>query len=64
MTDGFRPIFVPIVPEAAVPAPEAASPPSSPLIEVALAGAVLRVAPGTDGGLLATVLRAVRASAA
>ena len=56
--------FVPIVPEAAVPAPEAASPPSSPLIEVALAGAVLRVAPGTDGGLLATVLRAVRASAA
>ena len=56
--------FVPIVPEAPVPAPEAASPPSSPLIEVALAGAVLRVAPGTDGGLLATVLRAVRASAA
>jgi hypothetical protein len=29
-----------------------------------LAGAVLRVAPGTDGDLLAAVLRAVRASAA
>jgi transposase len=57
--------FVPIVPEAPVPAPGRASPPpSSPLIEVALAGAVLRVAPGTDGDLLATVLRAVRASVA
>jgi hypothetical protein len=31
---------------------------------VALAGAVPRVAPGTDGALLATVLRATRASAA
>ena len=57
--------FVPIVPEAPVPAPEPAlPPPSSPSIEVALAGAVLRVVPGTDGDLLATVPRAVRASAA
>jgi hypothetical protein len=31
---------------------------------VKLAGAVLRVAPGTDEGLLATVLRAIRTSAA
>ncbi len=58
--------FVPIVPETPMPVPEPTGlpPPSSPSIEVELAGAVLRVAPGTDGGLLATVLRAVRASAA
>lgn len=57
--------FVPIVPGAPAPAREPAlPPPSSPLVEVALAGVVLRVAPGTDGDLLATVLRAVRASAA
>ena len=57
--------FVPIEQGAPVPAPEPAlPPPSSPSIEVTLAGAVLRVAPGTDGDLLATVLRAVRASAA
>jgi hypothetical protein len=47
------------VPEVVPPAADL-----SPSIEVALAGAVPRVAPGTDGGLLATVLRAIRASAA
>ena len=36
----------------------------APSIEVKLAGAVLRVAPGTDADLLTTVLRAIRASAA
>ena len=58
------PDFVPIVAE--VPAPEPASAPtrSPPTIEVKLAGAVLRIAPGTDGELLTTVLRAIRASAA
>jgi transposase len=58
--------FVPIVAEAPVPTPEpeAAPPPAGPAIEVKLAGAVLRVAPGTDGALLAMVLRAVRVSAA
>jgi transposase len=35
-----------------------------PSIEVKLAGAVLRVAPGTDMDLLTAVLRAIRASAA
>jgi transposase len=34
-----------------------------PPIEVKLAGAVLRIVPGTDAALLTTVLRAVRASA-
>ena len=34
-----------------------------PVIEVEVAGAVVRVSPGLDGGLLAMVLRAVRASA-
>jgi transposase len=45
--------FVPVVAEA--PAAEAG-------IEVVLAGAVVRVSPGVDPGLLSAVLRAVRAS--
>jgi len=58
--------FVPIVAAAAVAVPGsvAASTCPSPSIEVELAGAVLRVSPGTDAELLATVLRAIRASAA
>lgn len=53
--------FVPIVaePPTVVPARSA-----SPSIKVELAGAVLRITPGTDGELLMTVLRAIRASAA
>ena len=50
--------FVPIVaepPAAEVSAPEA-------LVEVVLAGAVVRVSPGVDPALLSAVLRAVRAS--
>ena len=50
--------FVPIVTETA---PSEASP--APIIEVKLAGAVVRVACGMDGALLTAVLRAVRASA-
>jgi transposase len=58
--------FVPIVPATSmhVPEPPAAPACSSPSIEVELAGAVLRVVPGTDADLLTTVLRAIRASAA
>lgn len=61
------PDFVPIVPEPSVAAPEPAGP-TAPAratapIEVKLAGAVLRVAPGTDMELLTAVLRAIRASA-
>jgi transposase len=52
------PQFVPIVAEP--PAAEPAS--SGAAIEVALAGAVVRVSPGADPALLAAVLRAVRAS--
>ena len=61
-----EPAFVPIVAEASGPPPEPAAAPAriAPAIEVKLAGAVLRVAPGTDGELLTTVLRAIRASAA
>jgi transposase len=59
--------FVPIVPEAPPampdPAPSATPRSSAPAIEVKLAGAVLRVPPGTDAALLTAVLRAVRASA-
>ena len=50
--------FVPVVAEA----PTAAAP--TPPIEVKLAGAVLRIPPGTDADLLTAVLRAIRASAA
>ena len=60
--------FVPILPEPpeAAPEPTASTVPARPTapIEVKLAGAVLRVAPGTDMDLLTSVLRAVRASAA
>jgi transposase len=50
--------FVPVVPPA--------MPPSSPgpPIQVKLAGAVLRIAPGTDAALLTMVLRAIKGSAA
>ena len=56
------PAFVPILAEAA---PMMSKPPTpmQATIEVKLAGAVVRVAPGTDGALLTSVLRAVRASA-
>lgn len=62
-----EPAFVPIVAET--PAPSSPEPVAAPTrataaIEVKLAGAVLRVAPGTDGELLTMVLRAIRASAA
>jgi transposase len=50
--------FVPIVAEAV---PSEAS--TVPVIEVELAGAVVRVAGGMDGSFLTAVLRAVRASA-
>ena len=56
------PDFVPILAEPAVSAavPEATS---VPVIEVEVAGAVVRVPPGMDAALLRSVLRAVRASA-
>ena len=53
------PQFVPIVAEP--PAAEPAS--SGAAIEVKLAGALLRVPPGTDVDLLTAGLRAIRASA-
>ncbi len=56
--------FVPIVAEAATPEPTVAPVATVPAIEVRLAGAVLRVEPGTDRELLAMVLQAIRASAA
>ena len=59
------PAFVPILAGNGVPVeiPPAAACAPAPLIEVELAGAVVRVAAGTDARLLASVLRAVRASA-
>ncbi len=58
--------FVPIVPEPPSSMLDAAASSArpGPSLEVQLAGAVLRVAPGMDAELLTVVLRAVRASAA
>lgn len=53
--------FVPIMAE---PTDQVAGRAGVPPIEVQLAGTVLRIAPGTDGEVLTTVLRAIRASAA
>ena len=56
------PPFVPLV--AAAASTPASLPPSAPAgIEIRIAGAVVRAAPGTDAEHLATVLRAVRRSA-
>jgi transposase len=54
----------PMVAETAQSTPTMTALPSAPAVEVTLAGAVVRVASGTDGALLTAVLRAVRASAA
>ena len=50
--------FVPILAEP----PAAAGAAAGPGLEVVLAGAVVRVSPGVDPGLLSAVLRAVRVS--
>ena len=66
-TAPVEPAFVPILaetPSLSSPEPAAAPARATPPIEIKLAGAVLRVAPGTDGDLLTTVLRAIRASTA
>lgn len=60
-----EPAFVPIVAETpALSLPEPAPARATSSIEIKLAGAVLRVAPGTDGELLTMVLRAIRSSTA
>jgi transposase len=65
------PAFVPVVPvvpdtPATVPEAGVSTTPArpAPQIEVKLAGAALRIPPGTDVDLLTAVLRAIRASAA
>ena len=50
--------FVPVVAEP--PGAEVAA--SEAIVEVVLGGAVVRISPGVDPGLLSAVLRAVRAS--
>ena len=59
------PNFVPLMTDVAPPSPaQRATPPSgTPVIEVSLAGAVVRVASVNDVAQLTAVLRAVRASA-
>jgi transposase len=56
--------FVPITTDVPLPTPVARATSATPAIEVALAGAVVRVVPGMDDATqLTAVLRAVRASA-
>jgi transposase len=55
--------FVPIVTEAPQLAAHRHAPPAAPIIEVKLAGAVVRVSDLADGAQLTVVLRAIRASA-
>jgi transposase len=65
VADDRHATFVPLVMEAQPPPPSAPiSEATMPTVEVRLAGAVVRVAVGTDAALLTAVLRAVRASAA
>ena len=61
-SNAAEPAFVPIVTDA-MPVREAAPAAlASPVIEVRLAGAVVRVVSGLDDAQLTAVLRAVRAS--
>jgi transposase len=63
-TTPAMPGFVPIVSEAVPPMTVPHSSSSAPVIEVRLAGAVVRVMPGLDDAVrLTAVLRAIRASA-
>jgi transposase len=61
-----EPAFVPMIGMEHVASSDPAAPAcrSGPRIEVRLAGAELRIAPGTDAASLTMVLRAIRASAA
>ena len=55
--------FVPIIAEAPPTTPPERAASAAPIIEVKLAGAVVRVSGVEDGRQLTTVLRAIRASA-
>ena len=61
--DRGMPAFVPIVAPAVSAAPAGAAASAAAVIEIELAGAVVRVGPGLDGAVLSAVLRAVRSSA-
>ena len=62
--DDRQAAFVPLIMDAQPSPPSASvSEATAPLVEVRLAGAVVRVVSGTDAALLTAVLRAVRASA-
>jgi transposase len=62
-TDRGMPAFVPIVAPAVSAAPAGAAASAAAVIEIELAGAVVRVGSGLDGAVLSAVLRAVRSSA-
>jgi transposase len=61
--DRGMPAFVPIVAPAVSAAPAGAAASAAAVIEIELAGAVVRVGSGLDGAVLSAVLRAVRSSA-
>ena len=54
--------FVPIISQTAMPVSSATTNTTAPSIEIRIAGAVVRTAPGTDAADLTTALRAVRQS--
>jgi transposase len=60
--DAAQPAFVPIVTDAMAVSEAPPAVLASPMIEVRLAGAVVRVVSGLDDAQLTAVLRAVRAS--
>jgi transposase len=61
--EASRPDFVPIVANPVPSVSPPAAPPAATMIEIRIAGAVVRAAASTDPALLTAILRAVRDSA-
>jgi transposase len=65
-TGGSDSVFAPVIVEAAQPRTQVPVAPAqlswSPMIEIVIGSAIIRIPPGTDAPALATVLRAVKAA--
>ena len=63
-TDGSGSAFAPVIVDTASPSAAAAMlrPSGSPVIEIVIGAATVRILPGTDAATLQTVLRAVKAA--
>jgi transposase len=62
--DGSGSAFAPVIVDTASPSAAAAMlrPSGSPVIEIVIGAATVRILPGTDAATLQTVLRAVKAA--